>query len=271
MTELKCLACSTLMELKKLKKRKKIRELDIDYAVNALVCPQCSLEAGTVMSAGEVQRAMADAYRERAGLLTGQQIKELRKARNMTQEQLSLAMDVGIASIKRWESGMIQSRSMDNHLRRIFYGEALAANGNREISLPRIKLIAQTFEKILGRKMIKKNDRFLFLAKYLWYADMIAFKRLGRGMTGASYAALPYGPQMNNYKDLLDPIKESDITQAEPLSTQELAIIKSIADAFPEDEDVYQAAHREEAWLDAPMGSLLVYSSAHKLTEIQHT
>ncbi len=269
MSELKCPGCFTLMEQKELKKRKNIREVDIEYPVNAYVCPRCGLEAGTVISAGEVQRAMADAYREKTGLLTGQKIKELRKARDMTQEQLSLAMKVGIASIKRWESGMIQSRSMDNHLRRIFNGETWAITGNREMSLPRIKLVAQTFEQILGRKLLKKNDRFLFPAKYLWYADMLAFKRLGRGMTGASYAALPYGPQMNNYKDLFQPIKESDSTQAEPLSTQELAIIKSIADTFPADEDVYQAAHRERTWLDAPTGSLLDYSTAHELTEIQ--
>ena len=269
MSELKCPGCSTLMEQKELKKRKNFREVDIEYPVNAYVCPSCGLEAGTVTSAGEVQRAMADAYRKKTGLLTGQKIKELRKARSMTQEQLSLAMKVGIASIKRWESGMIQSRSMDNHLRRIFNGEAWSITGNRDMSLPRIKLIVQTFEKILGRRLLKKNDRFLFLAKYLWYADMLAFKRLGRGMTGASYAALTYGPQMNNYKDLLQPIKESDSTQAEPLSTHELAIIKRIAETFPSNEDVYQAAHQERTWQEAPTGSLLAYSSAHELTEIQ--
>jgi len=257
------------MEHKELKKRKNIREVDIEYPVNAYVCPRCGLEAGTVISAGEVQRAMADAYREKTGLLSGQKIKELRKARGMTQEQLSLAMEVGIASIKRWESGMIQSRSMDSHLRRIFIGEAWAITGNRAMSLPRIKLVAQTFEKILGRKLLKKNDRFLFLAKYLWYADMLAFKRLGRGMTGASYAALPYGPQMNNYKDLLQPIKESDIAKAEPLSRRELAIIAKVARIFPKDQDVYDASHREEVWQDALTGSLLPYSSAHELTEIQ--
>ncbi len=268
MSELRCPGCSTLMEQKELTKRKKIREVDIEYPVHAFVCPGCGLEAGTVTSAGDVQRAMADAYREQTGLLTGQRIKELRKARGMTQEQLSMAMKVGIASIKRWESGLIQSRSMDNHLRRVLNGEAWSITGNREMNLPRIKLVAQTFEKILGRRLLKKNDRFLFLAKYLWYADMLAFKHLGKGMTGASYAALPYGPQMNNYKDLVQPIRESDTIQAEPLSSQELDIIKHIAETFPEDEDVSQAAHRERTWQDAHLGSLLAYPSAHELTEI---
>lgn len=33
----------------------------------------------------------------------------------------------------------------------------------------------------------------LYAAKYLWYADMVAFRDLGRSITGASYAALPMG------------------------------------------------------------------------------
>jgi NMD protein affecting ribosome stability and mRNA decay len=67
MSELKCPGCSTLMEQKELKKRKNIREVDIEYPVNAYVCPRCGLEAGTVKTAGEVQRAMAEAYRRKTG------------------------------------------------------------------------------------------------------------------------------------------------------------------------------------------------------------
>jgi hypothetical protein len=32
---------------------------------DALICPECGLEAGTVQSAGNVQRAILDAYRKR--------------------------------------------------------------------------------------------------------------------------------------------------------------------------------------------------------------
>ena len=50
------------------------------------------------------------------------------------------------------------------------------------------------FEQKLGRVLLKKTDRMLYAAKYLWYADMVAYRDLGAGMTGAGYAALPLGP-----------------------------------------------------------------------------
>ena len=35
--------------------------------------------------------------------------------------------------------------------------------------------------------LVKKGDKFLFLSKYHWYADMLSFRELGRSMTGATY------------------------------------------------------------------------------------
>ncbi len=73
------------------------------------------------------------------------------------------------------------------------------------------------------------------MAKYLWYADMLAFRQLGKGITGASYAAITYGPQLNNYSDLVKPIKDSDVRDAEPLSVEELTIINQVAENFPKE------------------------------------
>ncbi|MCF8030818.1 MAG: helix-turn-helix domain-containing protein, partial [Desulfohalobiaceae bacterium] len=118
MTEMKCPACSSPMELKKLRRQTTLKGVTIEYDTEAYVCPECGLEAGTVEKAGATQRAIADAYREKMGLLTGREIKSFREAKGMSQQQLARAMDVGIASIKRWETGMIQTRAMDAALRR---------------------------------------------------------------------------------------------------------------------------------------------------------
>ncbi len=98
------------MELKKLHKEKTFKGVDIAYEAEAFVCPDCGLEAGTVKTAGAVQCAIADAYREKVGLLTGREIKSLRKGKDLTQQQLADAMKVGIASIKRWETGMSEGK-----------------------------------------------------------------------------------------------------------------------------------------------------------------
>ena len=179
-------------------------------------------------------------------------------------------MDLGIASIKRWETGTVQSASMDRALRIQLQCRIpnSALPGNRELSLPRIKLVALQFESLLKTKLLKKGDKFLFVAKYLWYSDMLAFRSLGRGMTGDIYAALPYGPQLNNYSYLVDEIKNADTGKAGVLSEEELRIIKKIVDTFPHKQMVYNAAHREKVWQDTPTGELILYSCASDLTEI---
>lgn len=258
------------MGLKTVNEEMTFKGVDIAIEVEVYTCPVCGLEAGTVQSAGAVQRAVADAYRSRVDLLTGQEIKSLREARGLTQQQLADRMNVGIASLKRWETGMVQSKSMDHALRMQLQCNISSDNytGNRQISLPRIKLVAKTFEKILGKRLLKSGDKMLFLAKYLWYADMLAFRQLGRGLTGASYAAITYGPQLNNYRDLVKEIKDSDINEAEPLTDEETRIVGYVAEKFPDEQEVYDAAHREEIWRDAPTGSLIPYPCAVELTEV---
>lgn len=108
----------------------------------------------------------------------------------------------------------------------------------------------------------------LYAAKYLWYADMLAFRNLGTSMTGAGYAALPLGPQLNNYRDLVEEIKKADESEAEPLTNEELLIIRNIVKAFPEDRRVYEAAHREKIWKDKTIGSAIPYSEAKGISEI---
>lgn len=257
------------MEQKKLKKEKTFKGVDIQYLADGYVCPTCGLEAGTIESAAAVQRAIADAYRSKTGLLTSREIKDLREDKGLTQQQLADVMNVGGASIKRWETGMVQSKSMDRALRITLQEDDCSDDytGNRQIDLSRIKLVARTFEGILGKRLLKVGDKFLFMAKYLWYADMLAYRKLGRGMTGASYAAITYGPQLNNYKDLLKPIKESDEREAEPLSEEEVRIIRNLAKKFPNERGVYDAAHREMVWQNAPTGSLISYRKAADLTE----
>ena len=258
------------MGLKTVKRELTFKGVDIAIEADTYVCPECGLEAGTLQTAGALQMAMADAYRAKQGLLTSDEIKALRKSRNLTQHQLAGVMNIGIASIKRWETGTVQSASMDHALRMQLQCRIQADNysGNREISLPRIKLVARQLETIFGKRLLKKGDKFLYLAKYLWYADFLCFRQIDRSLTGASYAAMTYGPQLNNYRDLIDPIKASDENEAEPLSGDELRILKRVAEKFPEEQMAYDAAHRERIWIEAGIGALIPYSCALEITEI---
>jgi hypothetical protein len=85
-------------------------------------------------------------------------------------------------------------------------------------------------------------------------------------LTGSTYAALPYGPQLNNYKDLIQDIIEADESEAKPLSQEEKRIITRIAMKFPEERIAYDAAHKERIWKKQPNGAIIPYTDSAELT-----
>jgi putative zinc finger/helix-turn-helix YgiT family protein len=243
----------------------------ITYQTETYECKECGLNIGTIEQAAAAQNAIADAYRKIVGLLTGQEIKEKRAAKGWSQKELAERSGVGIASIKRWENGIIQTRSVNEALINAFQNSRVGNifTGNRDkISLSRIKLVLKRFEAELGFGFLNEGDMLLFDAKYSWYADMLAFKELGMGITGADYAALPHGPQINNYKELVELIREADESEAEPLTEEEMRIITRVARAFPTKQQVIDAAHREVVWKRKGPGQNIPYSEADELTEI---
>jgi putative zinc finger/helix-turn-helix YgiT family protein len=251
-------------------KEKTFRGQHIAYEIETYICDKCGIAVGTVDQAANAQLAMAEAYRQKVGLLTSAEIKENRAKLGWSQQKLAKMTSLGISSIKRWELGIIQTAPMDRLLRDAFKGNKMGDpyTGNRELSLERIKLVMKEFEKNLGVPLLEDGDMMLYDAKFTWFADMVAYRELGRSMTGAAYAALPYGPQLNNYLDLVDLIRKADETKAEPLSEYEKKIIARVARKFPTKQMVYDASHREPVWKDKTRGSIIPYSDSQLLREI---
>ena len=259
------------MELKAITKERIFRGVNIEYDEELFVCSECGVEAADINQAAKIQRSLADAYRVKENLLTSDEIIEGRKKLGLTQEGLARMAGVGPASIKRWEKGLIQTKANDEALRRALYGNDnpfTNLNGNRELSLPRIKRTINEFKHRLKRESSGPYDKLLYMGKYLLYADMVAFRETGKSITGATYAALPHGPQLNNYRDLVEAIRLADESEAEPLTDKEKEIIKRIVDRFPTDRSIYIAVHEEDCWKNAPTGSLIPYSEAIHLTQI---
>jgi len=80
----------------------------------ALVCPKCGFKAIPTEQMGEFALRIADAWREKHGLLTSAQIRARRADLRMSQRQFASYLGVGVASIKRWELGQIQDEAMNN-------------------------------------------------------------------------------------------------------------------------------------------------------------
>jgi len=258
------------MGLRKIDKTMNFRGEDIAFQIEVNVCEKCNMEIATIAQTAAAQNVIADAYRKKIGLLTGEEIRKGRESLGLSQNELAKRAGVGIASIKRWENGIIQTKSMNSALKAAFNNIKVGNvyTGNRALSIPRIKLVMREFEIELRQKFLGEGDMMLFDAKYLWYADFLAYHRLGKGLTGATYGALPYGPQLNNYKELIELIRDANEKDAKPLTTEEKKIIVRVALTFPTKQSVIDAAHREQVFLSRKTGEIIPYSDASKLTEI---
>jgi len=258
------------MHLNKKVKTITFRGVDVTYEAEHFVCPACNTEAATVKQASVIQNSISDAYRQKTGLLSSEEIRKKRKKMGISQQELADRMKVGIASIKRWEGSQIQTKSMDKALRYALAGKESGNiyTGNRSFSLGRIRLLLNHFEKSLDRVILKEHDNGLYAAKYAWYADMIAYRDQGESISGSTYAALPQGPQINNYRDLIHAIKHADTACVDPLTTEEAKFVKKVAMTFPKNKDVYDAAHREIIWKEKITGALIPYPDAIRITEL---
>ncbi|MGH7172184.1 MAG: type II TA system antitoxin MqsA family protein [Gemmataceae bacterium] len=80
-------------------------------------CRNC----GDVVLDTEANKQITQAFRQQAGLLTPEEIRQHRKKLGLTQEELAERLSVAEATLSRWENGwQIQQRCLDKLLRLFF-------------------------------------------------------------------------------------------------------------------------------------------------------
>ncbi len=246
------------------------RGLQVSYQVEGLVCQECGITRSTVEQTADSQIAIADAYRSKVGLLTGEEIKYFREQLGLSQQQLAEKAQCSKMSIVRWENGIVQKPASDKALRDILcpIESQNEFSGNRDLSLGRIKLVYQEFEKFVPYEFLIPGDKGLYAAKNCWYADLVAYRELGRGITGGTYAVMPYGPQLDNYADLVEEILKVDTSTIDPLNEQEISIIKRLSKIFKHQRSAFDASHAEPEWkaIESDKGQKISYQIAHKIT-----
>lgn len=89
----------------------------VKVKMTASACTQCGWTTVTLAQADELRRLTADAYRKNHGLLTSVQIKAIRKLLGKNQREFAAFLRVGEASVKRWETWLVQEKSSDQLIR----------------------------------------------------------------------------------------------------------------------------------------------------------
>ncbi len=113
--------------------RGRVRGEEISIPFRARECRQCGFQAIAAKDMAAYGLALADAYRQKHGLLTSKELKETRSRLGLSQRAFADYLKVGVASVKRWEGGLIQDEAMD-HLIRLKTSPKAARQNLRELS-----------------------------------------------------------------------------------------------------------------------------------------
>ena len=114
-----CMTCDDVTEciIKEEPYHASINGVEFDVMLKHAYCKRCGDESfsNELSLYNCLQRF--DGYRERVGLLTSKQIKDIRKKRGMSQRDLARFLRLGEKTITRYETGTIQEKSLDLLLR----------------------------------------------------------------------------------------------------------------------------------------------------------
>ena len=80
--EIKCPNGHGEMALKRMEKETIFKGEKINYQFETYTCEACGINIGAIEQGEAAQNAIADAYRKKVGLLTGEEIKDKRAERN---------------------------------------------------------------------------------------------------------------------------------------------------------------------------------------------
>jgi putative zinc finger/helix-turn-helix YgiT family protein len=257
--------------------------------VPGLVCEECGYQTLHAKQVDAYQSALADKYREKHKLLTGAQIRKLRAQRGMNQEQFAAYLNVGPASVKRWELGKVQDASMDELIRikcDLYRAEQNVANvllqqggpadefsGGVPFNFLRLQNAILLFlqEAASERKRIGP----LHLNKLCWYADARHFAIAGTSITGTRYARLPLGPVPDDYRLIYLELQKRQVVRYQPDDTL-LALATFDADPFTDNQigvlratwqkfhnkltKIVAESHQEPAWKKTQHCELISYT-----------
>jgi len=147
------------------------------------------------------------------------------------------------------------------------------------------------FEKLLNMILFFAGKRGLSkisLMKHLWYADFLHFKTHSVSISGARYAALPYGPALEQWDLCLKAATETGSVSIEPVfigdweaevvkaeadfdrnvfSPEELATLEEVAIRLSgfNAEALSKMSHNEDAWRLTPKNKIISYEYALSL------
>lgn len=287
---MKCLKCNNNQFIEeKVRFTPSVKDEEIEVIVPSMTCTKCHSPLMNTEQMNFLRKTASDKYKELHGLLTSFQIINYREKLEMSQTAFARYLNVGEASIKRWETYYIQDPSQDELIRlkcdaalaelnylNLFYNqsEPNIFNGYRKFNF---QIIKNTILYIIT--YIKTSK--LFLNKILFYTDFVHFKTYGVSLTGIAYRPLKYGPCPERYdaiynsliskkflqedeNRIYEPLCEPDLSLFDDREKATLLFIVSCCTELGT-QKIYNLAHEEKGYIQTEECSYINYSFAKDL------
>lgn len=203
---MKCLKCENEeFNIEKVQFSPEIKGQKLSIKSDAYVCNNCGYKVTDTGQMNKIRKLATDKYRELSDLLTSVQIKRYRKSLDMNQVQFADYLNVGLASVKRWETYFIQDQSHDQ-LIRLMCDKAYAEFNSLKVNWSTKPEIYNGY-RMFNWEIFKQTVLYfinifqsqLYINKALYYADFKHFRDYGKSITGTMYSKLDYGACPEGY------------------------------------------------------------------------
>lgn len=287
---MECLKCSSnSFSRKHVRFQPEIKGQVVDVLADCFVCNLCHTSLMDPSMMNELRKAAADKYRADNGLLSSMQIKTYREALGMSQTAFAKYLNVGEASIKRWETYYIQDAGQDEHIR-LKCDEAYAEMNFLDVQwkthAPDIfsgnkKFNFQIFKNVVLFLIFEFQESILILNKLHFFIDFYHFKKYGISLTGVRYVPLKYGPCPDQYRALYECLMHTGVISGTAnhkfksvseldlnlFDDQERETLKYIVQVYREHggHALYDLSHRERGYTETPECAFISYEYARDL------
>jgi putative zinc finger/helix-turn-helix YgiT family protein len=285
---MKCLNCNgEWFTKKRIRIPSDFRGEVIDAVVPAQVCNKCEQPLMNSAQMDVLRKAVSDTYRKKHGLLSSEEIVSFRKKLGMSQREFAKYLEVGDASVKRWETHYVQDKSQDRHIRLKCDKSYASVHAQKldEKTLVADELSGKrtfSWEKFCAATLtlLDASDSPLTLNKALFYSDFLNYKRNGVSITGSRYAKLDHGPCPDSYRVLFQrmiqeglvkqgkghqilPMAKPDLSLFDDDEIQTLEAVKKLA--AKKKWHLFDLSHTEDAFEKSDYYCLISYKFAAKL------
>jgi putative zinc finger/helix-turn-helix YgiT family protein len=115
---MKCFRCGKgKMILQTAEVTGEVRGETLTVRCECMMCDRCGFQALSEEQSNAYAIKSADVYRRRHKLLTSKALKAIRRRLGLSQQRFAAFLKVGVASVKRWETGLVQDESHDQLIR----------------------------------------------------------------------------------------------------------------------------------------------------------